>query len=194
MQWRKNHRYLPVGSLAAGRKRAGPSGGYHVLRALRLCVSQSWNVRASGDTISDAWSIKANVSGQLASEPLLSSQTFYLGGAAFGPGYYDADNGISGLIELRFDQSIAGTLIKHYQLYAYTDGGEVWNAGEPKQQLASIGAGVRLDFVDEFHAGAAIAFPVNYSSRTDEFRDARFLFSLSKSFKLCPERPRLQCL
>ena len=144
--------------------------------------------------ISNAWSIKANVSGQLASEPLLSSQTFYLGGAAFGPGYYNADNGIAGLVELRFDRSTAGTLIKHYQLYAFTDGGEVWNAGEPKQQLASVGAGVRLDFVDEFHAGAAIAFPVNYSSRTDEFRDTRFLFSLSKSFKLCPERPRLQCL
>ena len=145
-------------------------------------------------TISNAWSIKANVSGQLAPEPLLSSQTFYLGGAGFGPGYYNADNGIAGLVELRFDRSTVGTLIKHYQLYAFTDGGEVWNAGEPKQQLASVGAGVRLDFVDEFHAGAAVAFPVNYSSRTDEFRDARFLFSLSKSFKLCPERPRLQCL
>lgn len=144
--------------------------------------------------LSDAWSIKANISGQLASGPLLSSQTFYLSGAAFGPGYYNADNGISGLVELRFDQSIASTLIKHYQLYAFADGGAVWNVGEPKQQLASAGAGVRLDFADEFHAGAAIAFPVNYSSRTDEFRDTRFLFSLSKSFKLCPERPRLQCL
>ena len=145
-------------------------------------------------TLSDAWSIKANVSGQLASEPLLSSQTFYLGGTAFGPGYYNADNGIAGLVELRFDRPTDDALIKHYQLYTFADGGEVWNLGEPKQQLASIGAGVRLDFVDEFHAGAAIAFPVNYSSRTDEFRDARFLFSLSKSFKLCPERPRLQCL
>jgi hemolysin activation/secretion protein len=137
---------------------------------------------------------KANISGQFASELLLSSQTFYLGGATFGPGYYNADNGIAGLVELRFDRSTAGTLITHYQLYAFTDGGEVWNAGAPKQWLASVGAGVRLDFVDEFRAGAAIAFPVNYSSRTDEFRDARFLFSLSKSFKLCPERPRFQCL
>ena len=76
---------------------------------------------------------KANISGQFASELLLSSQTFYLGGATFGPGYYNADNGIAGLVELRFDRSTAGTLIKHYQLYAFTDGGEVWNAGAPKQ-------------------------------------------------------------
>lgn len=141
----------------------------------------------------DAWSIKANISGQFASGPLLSSQTFYLGGAAFGPGYYNADNGIAGLIELRFDGSIASTLIKHYQLYAFTDGGEVWNVGDFRQQLASVGGGVRLDFADDFHAGAAVAFPVNYTSRTDEFHDVRFLFSLSKSFKVCPERTRLQC-
>ncbi|HEX5210966.1 MAG TPA: POTRA domain-containing protein [Pseudolabrys sp.] len=144
--------------------------------------------------LSDAWSIKANIAGQFASEPLLSSQTFYLGGAAFGPGYYNADNGIAGLVELRFDQSVPSALITHYQLYAFSEGGEVWNLGEPMQQLVSVGAGVRLDFVNDFHAGMAVAFPVIYSSRTDEFRDARLLFSLSKSFKLCPERVRMQCL
>jgi hemolysin activation/secretion protein len=143
--------------------------------------------------LSEAWSIKLNIAGQLASEPLLSSQTFYLGGAAFGPGYYNADNGVAGLMELRFDQSIPGTLIRHFQLYAFSEGGEVWNLGEPKQQLVSVGAGVRLEFANDFHAGAAIAFPVIYSSRTDEFRDARILFSLSKSFKLCPERRQMQC-
>jgi hemolysin activation/secretion protein len=144
--------------------------------------------------LSDAWSIKMNLAGQFASEPLLSSQTFYLGGAAFGPGYYNADNGVAGLIELRFGQSTSSTFIKRYQLYAFSEGGEVWNLGEPKQQLVSAGAGIRLDFVNDFRAGAAVAFPVNYSSRSDEFRDMRILFSLSKSLKLCPERTRLLCL
>ena len=46
--------------------------------------------------ITDAISIKAAVLGQFASEPLFSSQLFYLGGAAFGPGYYSGDNGIAG--------------------------------------------------------------------------------------------------
>ncbi|HEY5504804.1 MAG TPA: ShlB/FhaC/HecB family hemolysin secretion/activation protein, partial [Sedimentisphaerales bacterium] len=143
--------------------------------------------------LSDAWSIKTSVSGQLGSGPLYSSQAFYLGGAAFGPGYYSGDDGIAGLAELRFDKSVESAFIKSYQLYGFVDGGQVWNRDEPKQSLSSIGVGVRLRLIDELHAGIAIAAPLTYTSRMDEFRQSRILFSLSNTFKFCPDRAQMRC-
>jgi hemolysin activation/secretion protein len=143
--------------------------------------------------LSDAFSIKAALSGQLASEPLFSSQAFYLGGAAFGPGYYSGDNGIAGLLELRFDQVIQNRWVKGYQLYGFVDGGQVWNRNEDKQSLASVGAGLRVNFSDDWYAGIAYAVPVSASSKTEEYRASRILFSLSSAFKLCPDRAQMRC-
>jgi hemolysin activation/secretion protein len=64
--------------------------------------------------ITDAISLKGAVLGQLSSEPLFSSQLFYLGGAAFGPGYYSGDNGIAGSMELRFDQHLTSQWLHGY--------------------------------------------------------------------------------
>lgn len=143
--------------------------------------------------LSDAFSIKASISGQLASEPLLSAQTFYLGGAAFGPGYYNGDNGVAGLLELRFDQAVKSRWIKGYQLYSFVDGGEVWNRHDEKQSLASVGAGIRVNFVDDWYGSISYAIPVSVSSRTEEYRSGRILFALSSAFKFCPDRAQMRC-
>lgn len=143
--------------------------------------------------LSNAFSIKVSVSGQLASEPLFSSQAFYLGGAAFGPGYYSGDNGVAGLLEVRFDQAVQNRWINGYQLYSFVDGGQVWNRNEEKQSLASIGVGLRVNFVDEWYASIAYAVPVSVSSKTEEYRSSRILFSLSSSFKFCPDRAQMRC-
>ncbi|HEY6023760.1 MAG TPA: POTRA domain-containing protein [Pseudolabrys sp.] len=45
--------------------------------------------------LSDVWSVKVSTIGQWASGPLLISQQFYLGDAAYGPGYYSGDSGIA---------------------------------------------------------------------------------------------------
>ena len=63
------------------------------------------------------WSIKGQVLGQMASGPVLSSQSFFLGGAGFGPGYYSGDNGVAGSLELRLTQTVGGKFLKSYQLY-----------------------------------------------------------------------------
>jgi hemolysin activation/secretion protein len=143
--------------------------------------------------LSDAFSIKASISGQLASEPLFSSQTFYLGGAAFGPGYYNGDNGVAGLLEVRFDQAVKSRWIKGYQLYSFVDGGQVWNRHEERQSLASVGAGIRVNFVDDWYASIGYAVPVSVSSKTEEYRSSKILFSLSSAFKFCPDRAQMRC-
>jgi hemolysin activation/secretion protein len=123
---------------------------------------------------------------------VLTSQSFYLGGAAFGPGYYSADNGIVGTAELRYEQPLNG-LIKNYQLYAFLDGGVAWNTDEDEQSLSSAGFGVRFQLAHDVQAGAAVAVPLSYSTQTEEFRHYRILFSLSHALKVCPERPQMRC-
>jgi hemolysin activation/secretion protein len=146
-------------------------------------------------TFSDAWSLKTSVYGQFASKRLYTSQQFYLGGAAFGPGYYSGDNGVAGLAELRFDQTVENiALMKGYQLFGFVDGGHVWDIDAGKASLVSVGGGVRLHLMNDLHASLAGAVPVNYSSRADTLRDARFLFSLTNSFKWCPERTQMRCV
>jgi hemolysin activation/secretion protein len=146
--------------------------------------------------LSDIWSLKISASGQWASAPLLTSQQFYLGDAAYGPGYYSGDNGFAGLMELRFDQTLPGKLLKGYQLYGFVDGGAVWNSDSPGDvlSLASAGAGVRFFLADQFQAGLAVAVPFHPGTTLNGVRDTRVLFSLSKAFKFCPDRPQLSCI
>jgi hemolysin activation/secretion protein len=139
-------------------------------------------------------SIKTAVNGQLASAPMMSSQLFYLGGAAFGPGYYSGDNGISGLFELRYDQSVQIAWIDSLQFYGFLDGGQTWNRGEKRESLASAGIGMRMRLFKDIYASVAYAVPIAQSSKLDEFSSSRILFSLSTSFKLCPDRGQVFCL
>jgi hemolysin activation/secretion protein len=147
-------------------------------------------------TLSDLWSLKFSVSGQLASTVLLTSQQFYLGSAAYGPGYYEGDNGIAGSAELRFDQVLANPVLKGYQLYGFIDRGAVWNVDsrDTVLSLSSVGVGVRLYLADQLQAGLAVAFPLRYRTTENDVRDARILFSLSNTLKVCPDRPQMRCL
>jgi hemolysin activation/secretion protein len=140
------------------------------------------------------WSIKGQAYGQLASGPLFSSQSFSLGDAGFGPGYYSGDNGFAGLLELRFSQNVDRELLKSYQFFGFIDGGAVWNDDYgQRSSLSSAGAGVRFELADDWRGSLSFAVPVSYSSKSDEFRSSRVLLSVSKSFKLCPSRSGLRC-
>ena len=150
--------------------------------------------------LSDMWSVKLAGAGQFASAPLLTSQQFYLGGAAFGRGYgsgeVSGDNGVAGAFELRFDHGLNYTWLKGYQLYGFLEGGTVWNDGfAPRDglSLASIGAGARVYLTEDLQAGIGVAFPLDYRSPDNPERHARILFSLSNALKLCPDKARLAC-
>ena len=152
-------------------------------------------------TLSDTWSLKLAGASQTASGPLFLSQQFYLGGAAFGRGYGSAeisgDNGLSGSLELRFDQKPNVRYLSGYQLYAFVDAGAVWNDGfriNDGLALVSAGGGVRFFLSDDLRADIGVAVPLNYRAPDNERRNARLLFSLSKTLKLCPERSQAHCL
>jgi hemolysin activation/secretion protein len=171
--------------------RDGASGKFSVL--------DLWFTRYQ--TLSDAWSLKVSAASQLASTALLTSQQFYLGGAAFGRGYGSAeisgDNAIAGSLELRFDHHLNAAYLRGYQLYGFVDSGAVWNAGynlADGLSLTSAGLGVRLDLGGELQAGIAVAVPLSYRAPDNASRSARLLFSLSNGLRLCPESPQMGCL
>jgi len=145
---------------------------------------------------SDVWSVKVAVNGQWAGGPLLISQQFYLGDAAYGPGFYSGDSGIYGYAEMRFDQRVSNDILKGYQIYGFFDKGEVWSFNTNGQilSLASVGAGVRFFFADQWQAGIGLAVPVHAGTTANDVNGVRAIFSLSKSFQLCPQRAQMRCL
>jgi hemolysin activation/secretion protein len=171
--------------------RDGASGNFSVI--------DFWFTRYQ--TLSDAWSVKMSGAGQIASRPLFTSQQFYLGGAAFGRGYGSAeisgDNGVAGSLELRFDQKLSFQYLTGYQLYGFIDAGAAWNDGYSYADglsLTSAGGGVRFFLGGDLRADIGVAVPLGYRAPDNSSRSARLLFSLSNSFKLCPERAQARCL
>jgi hemolysin activation/secretion protein len=171
--------------------RGGASSNFSVLNA--------WFARYQ--TLNDAWSVKLSGASQTASRPLFTSQQFYLGGTAFGRGYGAAeisgDNGLAGSFELRFDQKVNFRYWSGYQFYSFADAGVAWNDGyRPSDglSLSSAGAGVRLFLWDDLQADLGVAFPLSYRAPNNDRWNARFLFTLSSAFKLCPDRGKTNCL
>src|SRR5712671_5419718 len=164
--------------------RDGASGNFSVI--------DFWFTRYQ--TLSDAWSVKMSGAGQIASGPLFTSQQFYLGGAAFGRGYGSAEiSGDAGSLELRFDQKTSFQYLTGYQLYGFVDAGAAWNDGYSYADglsLTSAGGGVRFFLGGDLRADIGVAVPLGYRAPDNSSRSARLLFSLSNSFKLCPERAR----
>jgi hemolysin activation/secretion protein len=182
----------------------GASRGYDVFVS-RNGVSPTFSVVNLAftryQTLSDVWSVKLSGAGQLASGPLLTSQQFYLGGASFGRGYGSAeisgDNAMAGSLELRFDQKLTFKYLTGYQLYGFIDAGTAWNYGFKYTEglaLTSAGLGARFFLSDDLRADIAVAAPLSYRAFDNSTRSPRVLFSLSNSFRLCPERAQARCL
>jgi hemolysin activation/secretion protein len=142
-------------------------------------------------SLNSAWSIRVAAAGQVAAEPLMYSQQFYVGGAAFGRGFdaglISGDDGVAGTAELRFDRNFNSNLAKSYELYAFFDSGAAWDYHDESGTLylMSVGLGARLYITDNFQAGVAVAVPVDYRTGTGDHQGPRFLFSLSDTFREC---------
>jgi hemolysin activation/secretion protein len=150
--------------------------------------------------LTETWSLKLSAAGQWASRPLLASQEFYLGGTAFGRGYYSSelsgDSGIAGSVELRFDQKLNHQFFKGYQLYGFIDGGVVRDfrpASDDTHSLSSFGAGVRLFMAEDFQAVLEVSAPLSYRGPSAARRDAHLFFSVTKAFRWCPDRVLMRC-
>ena len=108
--------------------------------------------------------------GQVASGALLASEEFGVGGPSVGRGFNSSeiigDHGLSAKLELQYGRSLDNYLgfVDSYQLYGFYDAGIVWNVDQPENSgipaqdtLHSIGAGVRMNLLDDISLNLEIA-------------------------------------
>lgn len=132
--------------------------------------------------------------GQIASNALLSSEEFSVGGINSGRGYDPSeivgDHGISGKVELQWNEPLkfeSQNFVESYQLFGFYDIGRVWNedpttSSQKRDSLASVGLGLRFDLPYDVDAGVAIAIPLTREVATKDGREPKYYFNLSKRF------------
>ncbi|MCC6598682.1 MAG: ShlB/FhaC/HecB family hemolysin secretion/activation protein [Alphaproteobacteria bacterium] len=129
--------------------------------------------------------------GQWSADPLLSAEEFGVGGFGSGRGYdpseITGDDGISGKIELQWNEPEKIDFVEDYQLFSFFDAGKVWNqdatiSTQKKNSLTSAGVGVRLTLPQQIDADFAVAFPLTRKVQTEDDKSPRFYFNLSKRF------------
>ncbi|MGH1378611.1 MAG: ShlB/FhaC/HecB family hemolysin secretion/activation protein [Alphaproteobacteria bacterium] len=130
-------------------------------------------------------------SGQWSATPLLSSEEFGVGGFNTGRGYDSSeivgDDGISGKIELQWNEPRKIKYLHDYQLFSFFDAGRVWDqdattSDNKRESLASVGLGIRADITEKTEAGLGVAFPLTHRVDATNDRDPRFYFSVSHKF------------
>lgn len=134
-------------------------------------------------------------SGQWSANPLFSSEEFAVGGINNGRGYDPSevvgDDGIAGRLEIQWTEPVKDLFdpqyLKQYQVYSFWDIGRVWNqdattsAGK-RDSIASVGAGVRMNFTGDMDMGLALAFPMTREVQTQGDDDPKVYFNLNKRF------------
>ena len=137
------------------------------------------------------WSVYAALGGQVADQPLVSSEQFAVGGVATVRGYLDAevlgDNGLRGRFELH-TPSLTGTglHLDDFYLLAFLDGAEVHVLDPLPTQtssfhIASGGIGLRMRARGHIDIAADLAYPF-YDSTYTRAGDPRIQFSLAYRF------------
>ena len=90
------------------------------------------------------------------------------------------------MVELRYGRNPNIGILDFYQLYGFYDYGMVWNdnalPGFESLSMASAGAGLRLTFPHSLSANFEIARPLDRTPFTQNDRDWRGFFSVSKTF------------
>lgn len=124
--------------------------------------------------------------GQVASDAVLSSEEFAFGGSRYGRAFDYAeiagDDGIAGVVELRFSRRANLPLISSYQVYAFYDVGTVWNRNSSDVSLSSAGAGLRLFLQEDISLSYEAARPIDGITGDIAGEGWRHFFSASKAF------------
>ncbi len=130
--------------------------------------------------------------GQWATDSLLSSEEFGVGGVNLGRGYDSSeiigDDGVAGSLEFQLNDPFRIRHIDEPQFYAFYDAGRVWNESPSDSSLkrdtiTSTGAGFRFGVLDNsLRVDAFAALPLNREVETEGDEDMRFFFSVTKSF------------
>ena len=129
--------------------------------------------------------------GQLSNDALLSSEEFGVGGLGYARGFDPSeiigDEGIAGKLELQWNMARPVSFTHDNQLFAFYDAGSVWNDDPAapnleRDTLTSAGFGVRSKIMDYTNMDVTVAFPLNRDVDTQQDRDPRVYFSLSRRF------------
>jgi hemolysin activation/secretion protein len=129
--------------------------------------------------------------GQWSKDALLSSEEFGVGGInygrAFDPSEIIGDEGIAGKLELQWNKPVEWSLVQDYQLFGFFDAGRIWNDdatsnNTERDTITSAGFGLRTEFMEETEADLTVAFPLNRDVQTQQDKDPRVYFGLSRKF------------
>lgn len=133
--------------------------------------------------------VYAAASAQWSSDPLLSSEEFYVGGPGFGRAYnygeLGGDTGMAGSVELRVGWDPKPAAVTFVQGYAFVDAGRVSNqspAGDEHAHLASAGLGARVTLQDRTTFKVELAKPLNRRPLGEPDRGWRVFFGVSGAF------------
>jgi hemolysin activation/secretion protein len=130
------------------------------------------------------------VSGQIASKPLFSSEEFGYGGQDFGRAYDPSelvgDSGIKGSLEIRYLGLKPGFDV-NLSPYAFYDIGKVWNedTGGISESGSSAGFGVSISHSTGFSGNFGLAYPLTRKINTPidgNPEGPRYLFQARYSF------------
>ena len=139
------------------------------------------------------FSLVVSAQGQYAFDTLLSDEQFSVGGEQYGRGFDPSDrkgdHGLGFTSELRYSRPARLGPLRGYQAYGFYDLGVVWQRAsreareQRRDQLASVGIGVRTQLLDNFFADLELAKPVVSEPATmEKGRDPRLSFQLLAHF------------
>ena len=136
----------------------------------------------------DNFSLFLTSTGQYADQPLLASEELALGGANFGRGYDLGEiTGIKGLAaseELRYSPDLPDLFPHGLQLYQFYDIGRVWRSkdGQASESLASMGAGVRANLLENLYVYVEVADPLTRLVGSQGDKSPRAFFGVTTRF------------
>jgi hemolysin activation/secretion protein len=143
------------------------------------------------------FAIALGLRGQWSNDPLLSFEEFsagnYTAGRGYDPGTLLGDSGVGVQAELRFG-SIVPTAPNQLRIqpYVFFDQSWVWNEdlvfALPRQELSSVGGGLRAAYGDRFRLDLLIAAPLDRAPFAARRGDPRLLVSFTT--RLWPWRSR----
>ncbi|MEX0760046.1 MAG: ShlB/FhaC/HecB family hemolysin secretion/activation protein [Tistlia sp.] len=173
-----------LGASEAGAPTLSRSDGRSDFTKLEGYVSRS---QAIGDYIG----AQVSFAGQIAQDPLLSSEEFALGGGQYGRAYnyyeVSGEHGFAAAGELRYGQLLEDPWwFDSFQLYGFYDWGMVWNdnvGGEfASQSLSSTGVGLRLGLLGHLSLDLQVAQPLTRDPFETGNNATRYFFSLTGRF------------
>lgn len=134
--------------------------------------------------LGNIFSIEVSGKAQWSDAPVLTTEEFSLGGAAFGRAYdygeLEGEGGVTGLAEARVDLGQFVDFMSQIQLYGFYDAGTVFrdNFQSDWESLSSAGGGVRLGAYG-LYTDLQIAKPLTRRPTGQNNEDPRYMFSVS---------------